>query len=114
MIEIGTRPYYGKHFKVCPDVVCNDGNLDVYFPDLWNGRHHWINQRLAKKDRPIIERYEVSKLSVEVCEGESFHIDGELYESSVHQSLCITILPRALNIIVPRSFYRKFHPFEEL
>ena len=29
MIEIGTRPYYGKLFRICPDVVCNDGNMDA-------------------------------------------------------------------------------------
>ena len=51
LIEIGTRPYYAKMFRICPDVVCNDGLMGVYlfkFPGrlalarnliwLWMGR----------------------------------------------------------------------------
>ncbi|MFQ3621179.1 MAG: diacylglycerol kinase family protein, partial [Spirochaetales bacterium] len=30
MIELGTRAYYGRMFKVCPDVVCNNGLMGVY------------------------------------------------------------------------------------
>ena len=52
LIEIGTRPYYAKMFRICPDVVCNDGLMGVYLfkfpgrfklavnlPWLWMGRH---------------------------------------------------------------------------
>ena len=61
MLEVGTRPYYGKLFKVCPDVVCNDENMDLYLfnfrrkgsiarhlPALWAGRHQRINKHLSR------------------------------------------------------------------
>jgi diacylglycerol kinase family enzyme len=125
MIEVGTRPYYGKKFKICPDVVCNDGMVDAYFfrildrwiipfniLDFWTGRHDRINQRLARKERPIIERYEVEEIEIELSRDEYFHIDGELYRSSYDQMAKISILPRALRFLVPRTFYAKFHPFD--
>ena len=129
--EIGSRPYYGRLFKICPDVVCNDGYLDLYtfnFEDqfsvlqnvfwLWSGRHDRINKKFAKDNKPLIERYEVKR--VEICSKMpfNFHIDGELMNTTEKNgggySIDIRVLPRQLSFIVPGSFYRKFHPFELL
>jgi diacylglycerol kinase family enzyme len=128
-LEAGSRPYYGMLFKICPDVVCNDGCLDLYvynfenklsilqnLPWLWNGRHDRINRKFAKGKKPLIERYEVKK--VEICSEEPFdyHIDGELVRTTEAvngvYSVCIKVTPRQLSFLVPGAFYRKFHPFE--
>lgn len=128
MVEIGTRPYYGRLFKVCPDVVCNDGKLDLYlfnFLDrfsivkngylLWTGDHGKINKKLIKKGKPVIERYEVSECTLSKATPFAFHIDGELRNTPFspergRYELTIKVHPRALNFLVPGSFYRKFHP----
>lgn len=125
LIEIGTRPYYGKMFRICPDVVCNDGNMDAYlfqftnhmsvvlnFISIWNGWHHRINGRLAKNRKPLIERYEVKEVVIRTGEGADFHIDGELFNTGDRDSIKITIVPKAIDFLVPGSFYHKFHPFE--
>lgn len=130
MIEAGTRPYYGNMFKVCPDVVCNDGNMDVYMfnfrtksavltnmSDLWRGNHEHINRRLTRRDSGVIERYELHELSVSAAEPFPFHIDGELMEAAAdgegRYRVTLRVLPRRLRFIVPGRFYRLFHPFEE-
>ena len=128
-LEAGSRPYYGRLFKICPDVVCNDGYLDLYIYDfpsklsllgnvlwLWTGRHDRINKKFAKGGNPLIERYEVSK--VDICSKKPFdyHIDGELVHTNVktdgRYSVNIRVIPRQLSFLVPGAFYRKFHPFE--
>ena len=128
-LEAGSRPYYGRLFKICPDVVCNDGYVDLYIFNferkgsmlvntlsLWNGRHDRINKKFARDGNPIIERYEVDRL--DICSDEPFdyHIDGELVRTTVKKdgvyTVHIRVLPRLLSFLVPGSFYRKFHPFE--
>ncbi len=129
MIEVGTRPYYGKLFKICPDVVCNDGNMDLYLfnfetklavarymVSLWNGWHHKINKRFARKDKPLIHRFEIKQLEIEAGEQFDFHIDGEFKTNDIPEndkySITIEVVPQAISFIVPRTFYKKFHPFD--
>ncbi|MFP3959802.1 MAG: diacylglycerol/lipid kinase family protein [Spirochaetaceae bacterium] len=126
MIEMGTRPYYGKLFKVCPDVVCNDGNLDLYVFDirkklgialnlsvLWRGKHDVINRRLLARTHGMIERYEVKRVEV-TCEKDfDYHVDGELhYTQNEGERVTVSVVPAALRFLVPERFYRLFHPFE--
>jgi diacylglycerol kinase family enzyme len=126
LIEIGTRPYYGSFFKICPDVVCNDGYLGVYFYNftsaarvllnlfnLWKGRHHLINQHSAKKRLPLIERFEVKEAELSSRRRFKAHIDGDIItpvRGEKGYSLSVSIAPRALNFLVPETFYVKFHP----
>jgi diacylglycerol kinase family enzyme len=127
MIEIGTRPFYGRMFKVCPDVVCNDGAMDVYhflfenrrqvlfhLFSLWNGWHHRINRYNAERGRPLIERYEVRETMIGSGEQFPFHIDGELRDAwpapGGGYGISVGIEAGALNFLVPESFHRKFHP----
>ncbi len=131
LIEFGTRPYYAKMFKIAPDVVCNDGAFDVYnynfqrrsamvfnIVSIWNGWHSRINRQQARKERPVIERYEVSRAEIEMDQPFSYHLDGELQrcttpaEDGVYR-IKAEIVPSSVNFIVPGSFYRKFHPFTE-
>ena len=128
-IEIGTRPYYGRLFKICPDVVCNDGYLDVYLYNfanrisiilnavwLWMGKHDRINKKLARGNKALIERYEVKRIEVSCEHPFDFHIDGEVKQTSTSHdgryAVNIRVLPRQMSFIVPAAFYRKFHPFE--
>ena len=130
MLEVGTRPYYGKLFKVCPDVVCNDGNMDLYLFNftrkvwvarnivaLWLGKHDRINRRLFGKNRGVIERYELTELEICSPDAFSFHVDGELRNAAPSAEgeyrVRIAVLPRAISFIVPDHFYRLFHPFDE-
>lgn len=136
-IEVGSRPYYGRLFKICPDVVCNDGYLDVYLYNfqsrisilfnavwLWMGKHDRINKKLARGRKPIIERYEVDRVAVSSDTRFDYHIDGEIRSTdeagadeqdgvAVHE-VTIRVLPRQINFIVPGAFYRKFHPIEHM
>lgn len=125
IIEIGTRPYYGRLFRICPDVVCNDGNMDAYLyqfsshwtvlmnlVSIWNGWHHRINGRLARVRKPLIERYEIKEARIRTGKEVDFHIDGELYNTEEAEEIRVTIMPRALDFLVPGSFYHKFHPFD--
>lgn len=129
MIEVGTRPYYGKLFRVCPDVVCNDGNIDVYLYDfssrievfrnlvyLWTGRHSMINRRLSRARKPVIERYQVREARIGGDTTFDYHIDGELLraEPGPHgepPALNMEVVPGALTFLVPAAFYHIFHPF---
>ncbi|HBE76300.1 MAG TPA: sphingosine kinase [Firmicutes bacterium] len=130
MIEVGTRPYYGKLFKICPDVVCNDGYMDLYLFNfeskmaiagniiaLWNGRHDKINQRFAKKDKLLIQRFEIKQLELHAGAPFDFHIDGEFKTAATSEnglySIFIEVVPQAIPFIVPKTFYRKFHPFDK-
>ena len=129
LIEIGTRPYYGKMFRICPDVVCNDGKMDLYvfnfegkwdalrsLPWIYAGRHDVLNKRFARKEKPPIERYEVRYAKVSSPESFNYHIDGELKHSSQDSSgmfsLELEIVPEAISFLVPKSFYKSFHWFE--
>ncbi|MBN2880748.1 sphingosine kinase [Candidatus Woesearchaeota archaeon] len=129
MVEIGSRPYYGKMFKVCPDVVCNDGNMGLYvfdfnskfklmrnFLDLYLGEHGKINRRETKhSNKPPIERYEVRDAQVISQKPFNFHIDGDLYSSpdktDEGHSLYFSVAPEALRFLVPPSFYLLSKPF---
>ncbi len=130
MLEVGTRPYYGKFFKVCPDVVCNDGNMDLYLfnfrrrtslarhlPALWNGHHRRINMYLSRHNGGVIERFELRRMRIEAEGSLDYHVDGELIrapvDSSGASSLEIAVEPHAISFIVPGRFYRLFHPFDE-
>ncbi|MBT3274055.1 MAG: sphingosine kinase, partial [Spirochaetales bacterium] len=103
-LEAGSRPYYGRLFKICPDVVCNDGYLDLYVYNfenqrsalanlfwLWIGRHDKINKKLAKGDKPLIERYEVSEVDISAAAPFDYHIDGELVSTRFEQDGAFTV-----------------------
>jgi diacylglycerol kinase family enzyme len=124
MIELGTRPYYGKLFKVCPDVVCNDGNLDLYVFDvrtpwamalnlsvLWRGKHDVLNRRLIARRQGMIERYEVKRVAISSEQPFDYHADGELLRAGA-AGIVVEVVPRALRFLVPERFYRLFHPFD--
>ncbi len=131
MIEVGTRPYYGKLFRVCPDVICNDGNIDVYLYDfssrvevfrnlayLWTGRHSMINRRLSRARKPVIERYQVREARIGGDRAFDYHIDGELLRAEPGAggeppALTMEVVPAALTFLVPAAFYHIFHPFTE-
>ena len=131
LIEAGTRPFYGKLFRICPDVVCNDGMMDIYFynqfsrvtvarflPALWTGRHGAINARTERTGRPRIERFEVTETKIESSEPFLFHVDGEIrdarQDSSGTYTVTITVEPRSLRFLVPPAFYRLFTPPENV
>jgi len=124
LIEVGVRPYYGWYYKICPDVVCNNGLMDAYLFNLtspwsvlfslfslWNGHYHRINKRYAKKGLPLIEHYKIRKMTLHPREGRLFHIDGELRKTD--GEITLKVRDRALRFLVPESFHQKFHPIHD-
>ncbi|MDC7233492.1 MAG: diacylglycerol kinase family protein [Spirochaetales bacterium] len=124
LIELGVRPYFGWYYKICPDVVCNDGRFDVYLFNvtspmsipfqmfyLWNGLYHRINQWNAKRGLPLIEHYKIKEMTLKAQPGRLFHIDGELKQTD--GDINVKVEHKALNFLVPRSFHEKFHPIHE-
>lgn len=127
MIEIGNRPYFAALFKVCPDVVCNNGSMDLYIYNrmkrktilrylfyFWRGWHNRINDRLVKRNRPVIEHYEVKEITIESERPFHFHMDGDLKKVNIikdgYYSINYSILPESITFLVPEVFYNKFHP----
>ncbi|MBN2628630.1 MAG: sphingosine kinase [Spirochaetales bacterium] len=124
LLEVGVRPYYGWYYKICPDVVCNNGLMDAYLFNLtspwkvlfslfslWNGHYHRINKRYAKKGLPLIEHYKIRKMTIHPQRGRLFHIDGELHRSDGEVTL--KVKNQTLRFLVPESFHQKFHPLHE-
>lgn len=131
MIEFGTRPYYGALFKVCPDVVCNDGFMDLYLYNfkskmdvlrngfsLWNGWHSRINSRFARSEKPLIERFEIQRARISSKEPFPWHVDGETRRCPRREdgsvALDVSVLPEAITFLVPARFWRKFHAYDSL
>ncbi|MFP4409289.1 MAG: diacylglycerol/lipid kinase family protein [Spirochaetaceae bacterium] len=127
LLEAGTRTFYGKLFRICPDVVCNDGLMDLYFynlsslltvgrylPHLWMGRHGAVNIRTDREGRARIERFEVRQARIESSKRFKYHIDGELREAHEEEPnryvVELTVEPLALRFLVPPGFYRLFNP----
>ncbi len=124
LIEVGVRPYYGWRYKICPDVVCNDGFMDAYLFNIksrmliilnlfhfWTGKYYTINARNARRHLPLIEHFKVKECTLSPSDNHLFHIDGELHSTDGPVSL--SVKPRALKFLVPDSFYEKFHPIHE-
>jgi diacylglycerol kinase family enzyme len=127
LLEAGTRPFYGKLFRICPDVVCNDGSMDLYFynfsslltvgrylPHIWTGRHGAINARTEREGRARIERFEVKAARIESSKPFMYHVDGELRAAHAEKTnryvVELAVEPLALRFLVPPSFYRLFNP----
>ncbi|MDA3958508.1 diacylglycerol kinase family protein [Oceanispirochaeta sp.] len=121
LIELGVRPYFGWYYKICPDVVCNDGLFDVYLFNitspfripfqlyrLWNGQYDRINNWNAKRSLPLIEHYKIKEMEFQSQKDRVFHIDGELKKTDgpIH----IEVVSQSLQFLVPQSFHEKFHP----
>lgn len=127
IIEVGNRPFFAARLRVCPHVVCNNGLMNLYIYNkisrrtilrniwnFWSGRHYLINDRFAKKKKPIIEHFELKSCQISSHEPFYFHMDGDL--KKVRQAvngkynLDFSILPQSITFLVPEVFYNKFHP----
>ena len=127
IIEIGNRPYFAALFKICPHVVCNSGSMNIYVYHkmtrgtmirnlryFWMGQHNKINDRFARKNKQIIENFEVKSSQISSKEPFNFHMDGDLkkVETTINgtYNLKFTILPESITFLVPEVFFSKFHP----
>jgi diacylglycerol kinase family enzyme len=127
LIEIGNRPYFAARFKICPHVVCNSGSMNLYVYNkmkrrtmllnlryFWTGQHNKINDRFAKRNKQIIEHYEITNTQISCAEPFYFHLDGDLKRVEKQKNglylLNFTILPGAITFLVPEVFFKKFHP----
>lgn len=127
IIEVGNRPFFAARLKVCPHVVCNNGLMNLYIYNkiargtlirnlhhFWIGRHNIINDKFAKKKKPLIEHFELKSCQINSEKPFYFHMDGDLKKvrKSVNgnYNLSFSILPRSITFLVPEVFYNKFHP----
>lgn len=127
MIEVGNRPYFAALFKICPHVVCNSGAMNLYVYNkmtrgtlirnllyFWTGQHDRINDRFAKKKKPVIENFEVKSSQISSKAPFYFHMDGDLRKVETafngNYNLKFTILPESITFLVPEVFFNKFHP----
>jgi len=127
IIEVGNRPYFAALFKICPHVVCNSGAMNLYVYNkmnrrtmirnlryFWTGQHNRINDRFAKKKKPVIENFEVKSSQISSKKPFHFHMDGDLRkvntEVNGNYNLKFTILPESITFLVPEVFFNKFHP----
>jgi diacylglycerol kinase family enzyme len=111
MIEVGKRQYYGNRFRICPNAVCNDGKLWVYFfflsgrlpvicrlYSLWRGNYSRANKKCRTGHSFFVRGYTADTLRVVPVAPVPFHIDGEVYgeEKEVATASTISVVPEAV------------------
>lgn len=103
LIAVTNGETYGAGMKICPGAINDDGLLDVcvvgdvsrwlilfYVPLIMMGRHRSL---------PKVEFFRTDKLSIDT-DGYWVQADGEVFKA---ESLRFQVLPRALEVIVPRE-----------
>ena len=100
--------YYGGGFNASPKARLCDGLMDVCFVNNISRRkfisivkYYRSGEYLdMKKFDSIVDFQRAKEAHLEFDKEQTFCIDGELFES---KTLDLKILPRALNIIIPRG-----------
>lgn len=105
LIAVANTCQYGNGAMIAPHARCDDGQLDICIVD--DANKFSILRHLPKLFNGTIERvphiryYRSSEI---VMEGEGpllFHVDGE--PETIDGALRISVLPRALQVIVPST-----------
>lgn len=105
MISVGNGTSMGGGFKLTPFAKLDDGLLDLtIIKDLtkWEIYQNLISVYFGKHTRmPQVTIGRTKKLQIESEEGFAAHVDGELLSLNI-KSLEITIIPKSLEIIIPK------------
>ncbi len=105
-ITIG--PTYGGGFKITPQAICNDGELDICLidpikknevllrlPFVIIGRHHWMKQE---------HHFKAKKINIQSENELPAELDGELMLSA---SYSIEIIPKGLKVLSGKQEFFK-------
>ncbi|HEY0755231.1 MAG TPA: diacylglycerol kinase family protein [Ktedonobacteraceae bacterium] len=103
-ITICNSPYYGVHFNLKPDIFLNDGWLDVAIYKNFSKseffRHAFAITQGRRTLTPKIIFRRVKTLRIRSSKVVKVEADGEVIGSTPAE---ITILPGALNVLVPQK-----------
>ncbi len=100
MVLIANMPYLGPHFKIDPNVSCNDGRLDLFiFSDMskLNLISYAMQSAAGAVDDAHIKHYRVNRLTIRSHPQMPVLADGALLEQG---SVTAVIHPRALAVMV--------------
>jgi YegS/Rv2252/BmrU family lipid kinase len=105
MISVGNGTSMGGGFKLTPFAQLDDGLLDLtIIKDLtkWEIYQNLISVYFGKHTQmPQVTVGRTKKLEIESEEGFAAHVDGELLSLNI-KSLEITIVPKSLEIVIPK------------
>lgn len=106
MLTVGNGTSMGGGFKLTPFAQLDDGLLDLtIIRDLskWEIYHNLYSVYFGKHvNMPQVKVDKTTKIKIESDEGFAAHADGELLSLNI-RSLEILIVPKALEVIVPKE-----------
>lgn len=104
-LVIANGPQYGAMFKIAPDASLIDGLLDICWIKAMDRRKILVNLlRLLQGTHariPEVSMFRLPSLSVYSAVKLACQVDGEVFEPK--NEYHISVIPKALNIIVPRA-----------
>ncbi len=103
---INNQPFIGKHFRVSPGAVNDDGMFDICLVERPKRRIQILSTALktltaSHLDSPYVKRWRASELIIESPEPVEFFGDGDVFEKT--SEFTIKIFPRAINLITPKN-----------
>jgi diacylglycerol kinase (ATP) len=102
LIVVTNAQLYGSSWRLAPQARLDDGLLDVYLfkgssgLDAW--RHYFMILLGKHRHDPKVETYRARRIEIRGAKTMPLHIDGE---PTGYTPVTITVVPRALRVIVP-------------
>lgn len=94
----------GGGFRLAPHASLEDGLLDTYWIDpisLWQfSRYVWAVRWGTHERLPMVQRWQMSRFTVESDAPIQYHLDGEYRELRSAEPLNVEVHPRRLRMIV--------------
>ena len=105
---VGNAPFCGGGFKAAPRALLNDGLLDVCMIDKVSRPRFLKAISAYKKGEHLDERHrfdfikyrQTTALTIQFAEPQYYCIDGQISKA---RELKISVIPRALNFILPAT-----------
>ncbi len=105
-LMVNNQPFLGKNFLILPGAINNDGLLDICL--IKNSKSRIRNLSIIMKVlrgshiySPFVERWCTRELNIQTESSLPFFGDGEVFKQA--SKFRIKILPKALNVIVPKT-----------
>ncbi len=94
----------GGGFRLAPNASLEDGLLDTYWIDpisLWQfARYVWAVRWGTHERLPMVQRWQMSRFTVESESPIQYHLDGEYRELPAGEPLNVEVHPQRLRMIV--------------
>ncbi|UCC82230.1 MAG: diacylglycerol kinase family lipid kinase [Gemmatimonadota bacterium] len=104
MIAVMNGICEGGGFRLAPHASLEDGLLDIYWIDrisLWQfARYVWAVRWGTHERLPVVQRWQMSRFTVESDSLIRYHLDGEYRELAAGEPLDVVVHPRRLRVIV--------------